>query len=153
MKKINIITKLLLISMVLVVSILSTSCFSNDDEEAIDIEDIAESGTLLSIELPSDIDNGIEWTLEQSEELFSYSDIFLEDEGAEEGSGEVQEFSLSPTKPGSTTLKFTNTDGSTVYTYECQVDDTLQDVKVINSSGESEGEAVANPPEPVIERD
>ena len=150
MKNNKYILKTILIIMTLVLAAFVTACSSNDDDGS-DVEDLVD-GVELSLEFPSDSDNGLEWKLEQSDNVFSCEDIFREDEGATDGNGETHLFQLRPVKAGSTTLVFTNSTGDTKYTYECQVDDKMENITVTSAAGEANGEPV-DPPEPVIERD
>lgn len=130
---------------------LMTSCFFNDDEDG-DIPDIDSSMVMMTIDLPSDTDNGVEWELEQSQPLFAHEDSFMADEGAEDGDGEVQSFIFTPTKAGSTTLTFTSTDKKTTYTYECEINEAKDDITIKSSTGVSDGESV-QAPEPYVEKD
>ena len=130
-------------------SFLLTACFSDTEED----EPETEAGVaMLTLELPSDSANDITWEFEQNAEVFQCEDIFLEDEGAEEGSSELQTFTLTPGRSGEVTIRFINKSTETVYTYECEVLEDSGDIKVNSSKGESAGSEV-EPPNVVIERD
>lgn len=147
------INKLLLSSLLIVlligITIMVTACSKSETDNA-DGSDNYSENLLLTIELSSDSENGNEWSFEQDKDLFHCEEFFMEDEGNEEG-GEIQAFTLYPKASGSTTLKFTNESTSTTYTYECTVNDKLDDVTIDTSNGESNGESV-DAPELILER-
>ena len=149
MKK-NEITKMFVMILVLICAVALTSCFKKDDEEITDV--YMDAGVLLmSIDLNSDMDNGNQWELEQEPGIFEYEDIFLEDEGGEEGNNEVQSFTFYPKQSGKAVLKFTNKTTDTVYTYEVTVDEKVENITVDSKKGEAGG-AEVEAPDLIIER-
>lgn len=144
MKKYKRIISALMCALLLGASLLMTAC-SGDAEDLAESED---EGILMTLDLPSDSDNGDEWTFEQDDKLFSCEDMFLEDEGEE--AGEEQSFTLRPIKAGSTSIRFINKTTDTTYTYECTVNDSKDDITVDGSKGESGGKEV-NAPEIFVE--
>lgn len=126
-----------------------TSC-SKEEEEIPEV--FMDAGVLyMTIDFSSDMDNGVQWELEQDPAIFESEYIFLEDEGGDDGSNEVQSFTLYPKKAGTTILTFSSTEEDTVYTYECSIDENLEDITVNNKRGESGGKEV-EAPELIVER-
>ncbi|MCQ2563566.1 MAG: hypothetical protein MJ128_03635 [Mogibacterium sp.] len=138
----------LLAAVLLVSMVFMTACFDSGDDEDYDEMDIAEGTAIMTIELESDSDNGVEFELEQEDELFDWEESIMVNE-ADEG-GEVQAFDIFPVKAGTTTLRFTCEANDTTYTYECEVGENLDTIKVLKSEGTSGGSAV-EPPAPVFE--
>lgn len=134
--------------MMLGLSIFMTAC-SKDDSSG-NVPDPDEVNVYMALDLPSDSDNGVEWTLEQDKELFDCNDTFLVDEGSEEGSGEVQSFELKPKYAGTATLTFRNESQDVTYTYDVEVDKD-SNITLTGSKGVSGGSEV-DAPEPVIEK-
>ena len=150
MKKDKRLIAILLATVMIASSLLLTACFRGGDDE--EPSDLTDEVMTLSLDLESDSENGVTWKFEQNAELFSYEDVFLQDEGYEgEGSGEVQSFTLRPVKPGEVSIRFINKTTETVYTYDCQISDNLDEITVTKTEGESAGEAV-QPPNVVLER-
>ena len=138
----------LLMVMVLGLSLFATACSKKDDAD--DAPEPTETNVYVSLDLPSDSDNGVEWTFEQDKELFSCEDTFLVDEGSETGSGELQSFELSPKASGTAILTFKCESKETTYTYEVEVAEDGS-VSVKSSSGLS-GETEVDAPQLVIEK-
>ena len=151
MKKDKRVTSLLLVAVLMVSMVFMTACFGSDDEDDYYETEIAEGTVIMTLELDSDSDNGVEWELEQEDELFDWEESIMVNEGYEgDGSGEIQAFDLFPVEAGKTVLTFTCKATDTVYTYECEVGENLESVKILKSSGTSGG-AEVEAPEPVLE--
>ena len=127
-----------MISLVLGSMFFATACSQEDPE-------VPDGQAILILNLDSDSDNGVEWEYKQADKLFAVQSVFIENEAVEEGSGEVQEFTLIPEKAGTTTIEFTNASTNTKYTYEIEVNDALDTLNVKSSAGEADGAEVKAP--------
>ena len=141
----RIITALLMV-MVLGLSLFVTACSKDDGGD--DVPEPTDVNVYVSLDLPSDSDNGVEWTLEQDKELFSCEDTFLVDEGA---GTELQSFEMKPVASGTATLTFKNESKETTYTYEVEVGSD-SNVTVKSSKGMS-GETEVDAPQLIVEKD
>lgn len=137
-----------MIVMLIGASLIMASC--TDDGEEAEIDDGAVEKMIFALELESDSVSGNEWTVEQDDVLFDEEDVFLENEGDENGT-EIQSFVLTPLKPGTVTVKFINESTATTYTYECTISEEMDEITVNSSAGEAGG-AEVEAPEPMLER-
>lgn len=129
---------LIMITALIVSSALLTACGKEEPE-------VPDGQAVLILDLESDSDNGIEWEVKQDGDVFNINSVFIENEAAEEGSGEVEEFTLIPAKGGSSTIHFTNPSTETTYTYVVDVNDELDTIEVKSSEGEAAGAKVEAP--------
>ena len=139
-----------IISIVIVFSIsfILSSCTSEKE----DAGSVEEGGLVLVLNLESDSDNGIEWVFEQDDSLFKCVKAFLEEEDENgEINTEIQTFTLKPINEGNTNIRFVNSSDGTTYTYECKVDESIDNIIVDSSKGESSGKEV-DAPEIIVER-
>ena len=134
-KTTRMISGLLVITMLSIMALMTSCTNEPEEEEAID------RGFSLILDLESDSEAGNTWKFEQSDKLFSCEEMLSE----EEGDGEIQSFVLRPVKAGSVTVKFSNKASDTTYTYECLIKDSLDDVTIESSKGESGGSDVDAP--------
>lgn len=132
---------LLIISLVSTMAFM-TACSKDDEEDINDIPDSYDGKMLMTLDLESDSDNGVEWAVSQDKEIFSTEYVFLADENNE---NEVQSFTLVPDKSGSATVTFTNESTQTEYTYECTVNADMTEIEVENAKGVKEGQEVPAP--------
>ena len=130
---------ILMITLMIGTALSATACSKEDPE-------IPEGQAILVLDLDSDSDNGVEGEYKQSKEIFTVQSIFIENEAVQEGSGEMQEFTLIPDKAGTTTIEFTNATTKTKYTYDIEVNEEKDKLEVKSSTGEVDG-AEAEAPE------
>lgn len=141
MKKEKITIVSIIIAATLIASLFMTSCTRENEE---DIDPPQESNLLMTIDLPSDSDNGNAWEFSQDKDIFVVEEYFAEDQGAENVK-ELHVFTLFPKTAGNTTVTFTNKTTKTTYTYECKVADSMDDIIIESSKGESDGNQVDAP--------
>ncbi len=152
MKKDRRLLTTLLIALLVGTSVFLTACFNNDEDDSDYVPETAGGAMTASLLLPSDSENGSEWSFEQETNLFTCEDAFVDNGGDEEGSSESQQFYLVPETPGTTTITFTNEAEGITYTYELEVSDDLTLITLNKSEGTQAGAAV-EAPELKLERD
>ena len=151
MKKDKRITSLLLVAVLLISTAFMTACFNAGDDDDYYEPDVEDRMMIMTLDLESDSENGVEWIFEQDKELFDCEDYFLNNEEEEGSFSELQTFEMVPVDSGITTIRFICEANGTTYTYECEVSEDLNTIKINSSKGESAGTEV-EPPDVVLER-